>query len=199
MRYVIGIEWCIDTIRDVADGFVNGYLEHIVNDITEQSNVWNAVYFADWLNRHLRLCVTDAIIYLIFFDNYALSGDHYTKAYLSLNDALFDHLAQDRAVDHGILLTDDQYEFFNENGSRITEDQITDYSTLIADVVTHYMSDTRIMDIHQMEEIIYEINSTISATTNRVIQLEDQLTIHHPGRLVIIESKGGRNRVASRR
>jgi hypothetical protein len=55
------------------------------------------------------------------------------------------------------------------------------------------------MDIHQMEEIIYEINSTISATTNRVIQLEDQLTIHHPGRLVVIESKGGRNRVASRR
>ena len=199
MRYVFGIEWCIDTIKDTADGFINGYLEHIVNDISEQANIWNINYFEEWLNRNIRVCVVDAIIHLIFFDNYALGGDHYSKAYLSLNDELFHLLSLDRAVDHGILISDDRYECYSDPDSTISEDQLMDYSTLIANVIVQYMSDTGIMSISQMEEIIYEVNSTISVVTNHVIQLEDTLTIHHPGRIVIIESKGGRHRVPYRR
>jgi hypothetical protein len=68
-----------------------------------------------------------------------------------------------------------------------------DYATIIANVIVQYMSDMRIMDMSYMEEIIYEINSLISATTAGVILLEDRLTVQHVSRCVIVENRRGRN------
>jgi len=192
MRYVIGIEWCIDAIKDTADGFINGYLSHIVEDILDQTNIWNVDYFEEWLNRKVRVCVVDAIIHLVFFDNYALSGDHFTKAYEGMIDEIIYLLAHDRAVDHGIFISNDPYACLSDEETDIVEDRLMDYATIIANVIIQYMSDMRIMDMSYMEEIIYEINSLISATTAGVILLEDRLSIHHPGRFVTVESKRGR-------
>lgn len=193
MRYVIGIEWCIDAIKDTADGFINGYLNHIVEDIIDQTNIWNVDYFQEWLKRKIRVCTVDAIIHLIFFDNYALSGDHFTKAYGGMVDELIYLLTHDRAVDHGILIGDDPYACLADEDSEIVEDRLMDYATIIANVIVQYMSDMRIMDMSYMEEIIYEINSLISATTAGVILLEDRLTVQHASRCVVVENRRGRN------